>query len=285
MTLESSHNSSFSQKKSDEILQFFCRHLVALNLTFQHLDDNKMPIGKIKFDAFPGIIINIRGLFFYLMAGHALQGLVTALHQRKAILHNSVLADTFGSNTISPKPIPFDFLNAPKYYINNEEEGLDFGVIFLHEHYVQLLSKNGIVAIFEENWISQHRVEFHNYAMLGLPEEFISAIHEGSDQNLKTIGSVSPTLIFIEKSTEPPKQIKSTKFPRFIGQLNKNINSIVGMSGGPIFGFNNDPPMRYWIIAIQSSWIKNRKITFGCPIPVLANFLTDWVKDLNEGPA
>jgi hypothetical protein len=53
----------------------------------------------------------------------------------------------------------------------------------------------------------------------------------------------------------------SDKFP---------LNSLVGMSGGPIYGFSDEQKGRYWIPAIQSGWIKSRRITFACPVPMLA---------------
>ena len=122
-----------------------------------------------------------------------------------------------------------------------------------------------------------------------LGREFIATIQKESDKSLQTLGAVSPTLIFFQKPSVEPENIKKTKYPRFVGQLKKDIsiNSIVGMSGGPIFGFNLNPPIRYWVVAIQSSWLKDRRITFGCPLPVLANLLTEWteevLKELPEG--
>ena len=282
MSEDRSYKTTHGQNDNNGLLQFFCRHLVSLCFTFQKLDDKNRTISEIIFDAFPGVIINIRGIFHFLTAGHILQDLDDALRKEKVIIHSSVLADTFGPGATSPQPIPFDFLNEPKFYIDNEEDGLDFGLIMLRPYYVRLLEKHGIIAIFEKNWIYQDRLEFHRYAMLGLPEEFISAIQSGSDQNLQTLGSVSPTLISLQKPAVQPENIKKTKYSRFVGQLNSDIplKSIAGMSGGPIFGFNLNPPVRYWIVAIQSRWLKTRGITFGCPLPVLANLLTEWTDEL-----
>ncbi len=279
------NKNSQGQNEDDDIIQFFCRHLVAICITFQNIDAKNQPINEVKFDAFPGVIINIRDFYYFLTAGHVLQTWENAFREKKVNILDSVLADTFGPDMRSPQPIPFDFLNERIFYINDDEKGLDFGLIVLHSHYVRLLEKNGIEIIFEENWIYQDRKEFNFYAMLGLPAEFISIIQTGSDKNLQTIGSVSPTLIPMRKMATQPENIKKTKFPRFIGKLSSNlpVKSIVGMSGGPIFGFNIGPPMRYWIVAIQSSWLEERRITFGCPLPVLAKLLTEWTdRFLNE---
>jgi len=52
---------------------------------------------------------------------------------------------------------------------------LDFGLISLRPYYAQLLAKNGIKAILEENWADQHKVDFDTYIMLGLPDDFITS--------------------------------------------------------------------------------------------------------------
>lgn len=104
MSEDRSYKTSHGQNESNGILQFFCRHLVSLCITFQHLDDKNRPISEVKFDAFPGVIINIRGVFHFLTAGHILQDLDNALRKEKVIIHSSVLADTFGPDTTSPQP-------------------------------------------------------------------------------------------------------------------------------------------------------------------------------------
>lgn len=237
-----------------------------------------MPIEKQRFFACPGVVIRIRGFFSFLTAGHALKDLHTHLERGDIAVESAVLADTFGSDVISDKPIPFDLLNEPRFFIDNEEEGLDFGLIALRPHYMALLAKHGIKAIFEENWINQHRVEFDAYTMLGLPEEFVKYEQAGS------VGIVSPTMIGVKALDIPPEDTKPTSYPRFVGKLQENLpfSSIVGMSGGPIFGFRYGPPMAYWIVAIQSSWLQSQRIIFGCPLSVLAELLTTWIDELNN---
>jgi hypothetical protein len=54
-----------------------------------------------------------------------------------------------------------------------------------------------------------------------------------------------------------------------------------GLSGStePIRGFNLTPPMRYWVVALQSTWLRDRRLVFGCPLPVLASLLTGWSRE------
>ncbi|MCJ7639818.1 MAG: hypothetical protein MUO70_08100 [Euryarchaeota archaeon] len=274
--------------KSDEggaekALEFFCRHLVALCVTYRQVKSG-IPIEKQRFFAYPGVVICIRGFCSFLTAGHALKDLSTRLERGEISVESVVLADTFGPGTISEKPIPFDLLNEPRFFIDNEEEGLDFGLIALRPYYVALLARHGIKALFEENWIDQHRVQFDAYTMLGLPEEFVTCEQDGPAGDSGVVGKVSPTMIGVKAIDSVPEGTKPTTYPRFIGQLNENLplSSIRGMSGGPIFGFRYGPSMAYWVVAIQSSWLPSRRIVFGCPLPVLAELLTTWIDDLSK---
>lgn len=160
---------------------------------------------------------------------------------------------------------------------------MDFDVIKLRYHYIKLLNENGIVAIFEKNWIHQHNVKYNMYCMLGLPEECISPSVSDSNEDSIQFVKVKSILIFVEYLENPPDNIERTRNPRFMGKLHPkfSLSSISGMSGCPIFGlFGN--PLKYHIVAIQSSWIREKRITFGCPIPTLANLITQIIDNLND---
>ncbi|MBX3451559.1 MAG: hypothetical protein KF777_18505, partial [Planctomycetaceae bacterium] len=54
-----------------------------------------------------------------------------------------------------------------------------------------------------------------------------------------------------------------------------SLNSLKGVSGGPIFGFyDSDEGLSYWVVAIQSHSFENRFI-FGCPVQLFGNALLD----------
>ena len=257
---------------SSEILEFFGRHLVAICVTY-HETGNNLAGRKAGFAAYNGTLIRIKGAICFLTAGHVLAQLKATLDNDKVDLESVVLADTFTKGHIADRPIPFDLKNARFHFIDDDDEGLDFGVIVLDPYYVRLLAKNDVVAISEDHWTRQSTVQFDGYAMLGLPQEFTSALVSASGQ-----GTVSPTMFGVRKLPSPPEDIKPTRYPRFVGEIDRELplESLKGMSGGPIFGFRFDADLRYWIVALQSSWIPDRRIVFGCPLPVLVPLLTKW---------
>jgi hypothetical protein len=186
------------------------------------------------------------------------------------------LADTFGSNRVTDHPIPFILESEKWFFIDDDELGLDFGVIPLDVHYLRLLRANGIVALQEENWIHQENLKFDGYAMLGFPEEFTSEfLSETGD------GVVSPTIIPVRALNPALTDTSTTQFPRFVGELSPKLSlkTIRGMSGGPIFGFCLEPKPRYWIVALQSSWHAAEHKVYGCSLPVLASLMTKWAEE------
>lgn len=269
---------SVSQPNGSRILQFFCRHLVALCITYQQNSDSG-PTEATNLFACPGTVICVRNMMFFVTAGHTLKEWDKLIRRGEVIIHKAVLADTFGLHRVSEQPIPFDFVNEPRFFIDDEAEGLDFGLIPLSSNHVRLLAANGIVALFEENWIHQSKVAFDAHFMLGLPTELMwtQLSPEGN-------AMVTATMFRVHRLESPPEDTRVTRYPRFVGRLDSGLplNSLKGMSGGPIFGISFGPPMRYWIAALQSSWRPDLHIAFGCPLPVFAGLLTQWNDSLSQ---
>jgi hypothetical protein len=256
-----------------KLIRSFGRHLVALCVTFREKDSQE-PLPA--FRAYAGTLLYIAGRHFFLTAGHILSELQEALESEKIVILSAVLADTFGSERISNFPIPFDLRGANFFFIDDAEMGLDFGVIALTPYYVGLLAANGMVAVGEENWVHQHAIEFDGYVMFGLPAEYVT-----DRVNIDGEGYVEATMFAVKRLDEPPDGIPVTQHPRFVGQLSAELSltSLRGMSGGPIFGFNFTPPLRYWVVALQSTWLRDRRLVFGCPLPVLASLMTNWLRE------
>ena len=269
--------SSLRQWTDVEGLQFFCRHLVALCVTYQKTDTDSGETPH--FAAYSGTLIQIQDTVCFLTAGHVLCNVEDALKSDQVKVGSAVLADTFGLSRVSEHPIPFDLANARLFYV--DEEGLDFGVIALEPYYVRLLSYNGTVALREQNWIYQSTVKFDGYAMLGLPDEFISSRLTSSGE-----GIVSPTMFRVHRLESPPNDRPPTQHPQFVGRIDQELalKSVKGMSGGPIFGFRLEPEMRYWVVALQSSWVPATRIVYGCALPSLASLLTKWAAEPKVEP-
>ena len=47
-------------------------------------------------------------------------------------------------------------------------------------------------------------------------------------------------------------------------------------------GDGGDGKRRYWIDAIQSAWIRSKRIIFGCPVPLFAQMVEDALQEFIE---
>jgi hypothetical protein len=273
MTIKEKPGSPDDQENRLRMLSFFGSHLVALCIIHLGLE-NEGP----QFKAYSGTLLRVDDRVLWVTAGHILEAVYEALNSGKRTVGECVLADAFGEAFISEAPIPIDLTATPHHYVHDDSAGLDYGALLLHPHHVRLLEANGVRVVEEENWNRQHNVDFEGFMMIGLPEEFTS-----SDLSPEGHGTVSPT-IFGVRSVENPSD-RQTEHPRFIGKINPGneaLQSAVGMSGGPIFGVAHIDALRYWVVAIQSSWLKRDRIVFGCPMPVIGPMLTEWVRSQTE---
>jgi len=229
--------------KHDQLMRFFGRHLVALCVTYREKGSTE---ATVRYAAYSCTLLQIDGYYFLLTAGHILSDLNVALKSNSIEILQAELRDNPNSGNVHDLPIPFDLKSAPMAFV--DEDGLDFGVVLLTPYYVRLLAANGMVAIGEENWARQHTVGFDAHFMLGFPEELASTHVKAIDEGL-----ITSTMLSVERLDEPPEDLPPKPYSRFVGKLPANFGlaSVVGMSGGPILGFNLTPPMRYWVVALQ----------------------------------
>jgi hypothetical protein len=245
------------------VFRFFCRHIVCLGGWVQEIDGTGKHQGAPKPFAFSACVLEIRGDWHLLTAGHILQRLGKRLARKEIVILKSYLLAGFGPEVKAHRaahlPIEFDYEKTDKAYI--DQDGLDFGLLDLGKYLRAHLESNEVKPIAEENWRIPSGMEFEDCAILGFPQEFVD------------IGDISPTMLRVTQLHDLPEDIEPTAWPRFIGKLGDRfpLNSLVGMCGGPIYGFSQRRhPDRYWIPAIQSGWRRDLKITFGCPVPLLA---------------
>jgi hypothetical protein len=271
MSLDHEHNTE-QPASLQEVIRFFCRHLVSLSGWYQWVNSDGKPFGEKYFFSYSGFVISIQGVWNLVTAGHILEELEQSLKDKKIQITECSLVDIFGLNAASNIPIPFDYNHAPKFFIYNKEEGVDFGLVIIRSHYRDLLKTNGIVPIQEKDWKNIPDELASKHIMLGLPQYFIKTrvIKE------RVVGSVAPAVIGVERIYD---ESLVKKYPQFIGKLSDTgyiVEDITGMSGGPILGFSKDWK-KYWIVAVQSSWISDRRITFGCPVSFFTQIVEEFI--------
>ena len=267
--------------RKQQAIRFYCNHLVSLAVSFVRINVQGDYALSPEGFAFSGFVMSVRGQWNLVTAGHIVRDLDSLFQNKKATFTGSVLIDGWGSDAVyrqGPFP-PFNYLDASRTYVYDDEYGLDFALIGLPKFYQTLLEANGIKPVSERNWVLQDRIVFREHFVLGLPTELKQFTPDGQTF------APTPAIIPVTKLDGPPTG-HDTQFGRFFGKIfdNVTISDIDGMSGGPIIGIGDggDGVRRYWIVALQSGWIRDKRIIFGCPVPVFAAMVEAQIRQLEN---
>ena len=261
-------NSESAKPTHDELVSFFMRHVVPVVFTFQR---NHEPAKKMMMTAF---VLSVGEQWFLVTAGHAVGCVerITTEHGYAMVACN--LIDSMGAGAIHREPIPFTYRRCHPTQLS-ESNIFDCGLMVLSSYYRELLQKNGVQALSEEVWKCQpSNPDF--YFLVGIPRELV----EVEPEHL----CVAPILLPVERVDHRPRGFSETPVPRFYGRirLDSEITSIAGVSGGPILAFQQDAEgqLRYWLVALQSSWLPKSHYIAGCRTRVLGKALEAFLVSL-----
>lgn len=245
--------------EDDPIVRFFHKHLVPILFTVQEETVSRQFIVT-------AFVLSAADQWFLITAGHCLRDIEKLLSQGSEI-ESCALIDTMGDGAINEYTIPFAYENASPEYLSDDLE-FDYGVIPLSHYYRQLLETNNIQSLTEQVWDKQPD-KFEFYKLIGIPYELLEIT--------PNYINVTTTLLDIEPLDKMPDGISKTSSSQFVGKiiLGKGVKNIKGTSGGPIFGFRENPPgtLKYWLVALQSRWLPTSQIVIGCPTKLLGQFL------------
>jgi len=249
------------ENEAQQFMKFFGRHFVAICLKFRLRDDD----GPDRFFAASGTYIKIGDIHGILTAGHVVTHLQQSIADERVVKTECYLVDTFGPIKISDMGVPYDLRDSP--YLEYEVRGLDFGVLFLNDNQVRLIEKHQIIPITYQASLNEPG-DLDRYWIMGLPAELTS-------ERVTDIGEGTVGFGMVPVKRLPSEAPENGDWPRFKGEIvgDLAVESIEGMSGGPIFGMCTERPEKYWIVAIQSSWLKSTRTVFGCPTPWIVGIL------------
>ena len=213
--------------------------------------------------------------WFLTTAGHVAEGINELLTDPSYQMQDSFLYDYGGLEAKYRQPIPFN-LTEKSFTIIGNNTTLDYAVIYLGEHFKDLLQANRVEALNEASWRYQPKdPDFH--FLLGVPKNELSV--EWQDDAFSIISNIKITTTMhpVKYSPDRPKGLDLCQYPRWYGHvfLPPSFKSIKGISGGPIFAFKklSDGNIGYWLVGIQSSWNRETKAIAACPANILGESL------------
>jgi hypothetical protein len=150
--------------------------------------------------------------------------------------------------------IPFNFENALKSHIYDEVAGFDYACIHIRELFRRSLNANSNVVqpFYESHWKDDLPLELAKFELIGIPSSTV----ENRGKSLTTQLFCLPVTPIV--SPHPDKDDDHV----FYGIVQAHLDSIKGMSGGPIVGFCEGESIPY-LIAVQSGWNPSDKIIYG----------------------
>ncbi|MBI3409770.1 MAG: hypothetical protein HY040_15625 [Planctomycetes bacterium] len=255
------------------------RHLVCLAAAYLKLDTNGNPTGEQDVYAYTSFVYVHKGEWYLITAGHILEQIESYQKFPKGVLKVYLTCFPHGNEAVV-RPVHFaDFDEAQKSRTYDENAGLDYGWVYLRPYYRPFLEKDSILPVGEKDWAMLNARKYELEVEVGFPEAFLGQTVHSQGMMEKTI---EPLLMSINRLKNPPSDLAMTQYARFIGEIHPDgIDKIVGMSGGPIFGFGKDSEgtLRYWLLALQSKrHKKHQHVAFGCLAEVFMPKIVDEIE-------
>lgn len=251
----------------DKIAGYFNQHCAPLYIHFKKNDEHHHYV-------FSTFVMSIDDEWFLVTAGHCLKEIEKIKNAGYSIAKSSLL-DFGGLNAKHFQPIPFDFENS--IYGHLDDNKYDYGIIQLSTYYRRLMESNDISALNEEVWEKQPK-DPDFYFLLGVPDQ----LTEVTEDKIK----ITTTLHTVIKCDSVPIEFEKTEAPTFYGEihLDDDLSSIKGMSGGPLFSFKRTESgeLKYWLCAVQSRWIKNKRLIAACLINPFASCIKDKMREISK---
>jgi hypothetical protein len=250
-------------------IRFMSRHFVAYGFEYESLNADGS-VFHHGIGVHSGFLLELAGQWFWVTAGHCLQeDLEEPLAKGQIRLAAGNFMDYFGDEATNNVSVPYLYEAGCAMYLEEPALGLDFGLIPIDGLMRQTFLANKNVPICRENWIHQHRLEFEGYYLLGIPRTkvFKKPTSYGVEINMQ------PQMIAV-RAIDPGTVEGASSTEWFAGQNDEDaeIETVEGMSGGPIYGLRRHEKGRllYHAVAVQSRWIRSKRIIFGCPLPNFA---------------
>lgn len=265
-----------------EFVKLMSRHFVALRFRYQTFNEDGS-IHNEGIEVFSGFIIELEDKWYWTTAGHCITDLDSAIKDGTLVAKSFYLVDSFGTDAEYTQAIPFTYRTNSAKLLVDRKKGFDFAFIELPDLIKKNLEANNIIPITESNWKHQKKLSFSHHKMLGIPNDSLDP-NGGMKTLLIHINPLEkPEIAKLKKSELDPDYTKESWFYGKVDTPQKDLN-IKGMSGGPIFGFRQSDSGNwyYHVVAVQSRWFNDTKITLGCSLPALAEEMIKIIKENQE---
>ena len=264
----------------DTLIKLFKRHVLALLIAG---NDNE---GEFKEALHTGFLTIYRDQLIWNTAGHVIDDIQATLTSPN--FHVSAMRWMDNYQAGGPPPAPVHYRNPPMK--SWKDLGIDDGAILIEGlDALSLLESKQVEALDIRNWRPPTSSPEGHYA-IGFPGEWIE-FHSQKTSDSKVVYSFNADiaclpLLEVERPDdargddfwEDPEAFYGEILP-LLGRPDITIDSVKGMSGGPILSIQVMPDKRfmYRLIGIQRTWKPSRRVIRAEPIDRILFLLDNWM--------
>ena len=254
---------------ANEPIKCFSQHLLALVGTYVTADESVRdqyakygvpPSAERIHFVYSGVPVIHDDKWYVLTAGHSIAPYVDAIAKQQIFSTGVSLVDSLGTDDPVSPAFPFEIKDNFDFAIDEPEIGLDYAMLRLSQNHVDLIKTNVVTPLKMELSDSGGLLLDRNHVAMGFPTE---------KTDLLSVNPGGINDIYLKPYSVPILRNNNDdcEFPRFVGRIKNmdNLDSIVGISGGPIFCFSDDGK-RYTIAAVQSRWDPKTKTVYATEI-------------------
>jgi hypothetical protein len=254
---------------SESVAKSVGRHFVTLScVQYPHDEED------IKIHVCSGFMMEVKGEWFYMTAGHILRDVRLALDAGSKF-DIWRFGDQTAGNRFHDTAVPYDFDLDQWFVLHEPEVGLDYATVHIGGLLRRLLEAGGVVALGRNAW-GDHATEHEHWALVGIPRETVA--YDG-----KTVISAKFVMAPLHP-TETPTLAEQKAANQFYAQLADNSEGVLrdvdGMSGGPVFSLHQvEDIWKYRVIGVQSAWYRSSRVVAVCPFTSFAEALEPIVEE------
>lgn len=220
-----------------------------------------------------GFLVCHQGEWYLVTAGHLLHDLDTKLPAEGRRIVRSALFAGWSPEGESVTRVTFDYAPCLTHYVDDDQEGIDVGMIYLDEQCRKDLSTVGAAPITNLDLPAQ---EYDQHWLHGLPEQLQCEAVQESCESIDCQVCVTPVVFQVFPLDGGTGGFSPTKRRRLIASIRAEVplSSVKGMSGGPIYAMKaSDKGLDLWIAGVQSEQQKTTRNIAACPNDVLLEVL------------
>jgi len=249
---------------ADKLAEWFSRHLLALYISFE-------VGGEARQEFFSGFLLRYNSYLLWITAGHVIDQIKRILSDKSLSVIRVRWAD--GVDIPRAEALPADPFDIGRNSFSLLHDGIDFGAVLISGLNELNIVTNGRTQIMTERaWNLIDEAKPEGYYLLGYPDELneTSIKKTGNQINGSAFAGLAYVPIQrIDKIASNENKEFWSKSSAFYGQMipfidapDVHLESIVGMSGGPLLGIqrDNEGHIRYYLYGVQSGWLRGQRI-------------------------